>query len=163
MPSGPVPFALVKCQHCKMMLSSRGGADCHQLWVHEIYSFLILYMIITCFDAHNLEQQSRDACCVATLPPLIRDPFDDARARTSWRWAPELANTCPIKQKIGVFILFVFQECDVPANVGVVIHLVKEHEAPKSAIKSRSEPSTTLSNPRKLQVATFPLSFVNCQ
>ena len=48
----------------------------------------------------------------------------------------------------------------MPANVGVVIHLVKEHEAPKSAIKSRSEPSKTLSNPRKLQVATFALSLV---
>ena len=32
--SGPVPFALVKCQHCKMMPSSKGGPDCHQLWIH---------------------------------------------------------------------------------------------------------------------------------
>ena len=100
-----------------------------------------LHMILTCFYAHNLEHQSRDACCVATLPPLIRDPFDDARARTSWRCAPELANTCAFEKGNS----FVFQECDVH---------VKQREAPKSAIKSRSEPSTALSH-GKLQVVFF--------
>lgn len=109
-------------------------------------------MILICFYAHNLEQQSRDACCVATLPPLICDPFDDARARTSWRWAPELANTCARKRK---FLCFSRVWCACQC----------QREAPKSAIKSRSEPSTALSN-GKLQVAMFVLwlvlSIISC-